>query len=176
MAASSDAEASKALSCHKPRLINIALLTQPGRGFPDFARLLWARNAGAFTAPNGCLNGQAARIRDDDRRFDPPRFRDAFLRSLVDKLGGRDVGAGELHRMAIAARQLVMWRSRPMMRVAEQPTAAILCRRSPLFTDKSRVRHQDALASRPAGGELTLGPPMRSPIHDGMLPIVVTTR
>ena len=40
----------------------------------------------------------------------------------------------------------------------------------------SRARHQDALASRPTGGELTVDPPMRSPIQDGMLPIVVTTR
>jgi hypothetical protein len=45
----------------------------------------------------------------------PHDLRDAFPRTLADKLHGLDIGDGELHRLAIAARQLVMWRSRPMV-------------------------------------------------------------
>jgi hypothetical protein len=53
---------------------------------------------------------------------------------------------------------------------------AIFCRRSPLFTHNVASASPGRAGERPAGRELTLDPPMRSPIHDGMLPIVMTTR
>jgi hypothetical protein len=54
-----------------------------------------------------------------------PRWRGAFLRALAAEIGDREVGAGELHRIALRVRQGTIERARTPRRRRTAAVAAM---------------------------------------------------